>query len=137
MAPAAISPALADGPRKDPRPIPEVPDLNCESYASEDALVHDIIEGIKTAGFCVIRQIIKPDIRAKISSELRPYTIQVEPTPGEFWPKETRKICSMMSKSETYALHFVGHSVWQKVGEHFMTSTLKDYWVIYSAPSIS
>ena len=126
---AAMAPAPANRSYKDPRPIPDVPDLKYDSYNSEDALVQDIIEGLRTAGLCIVRQIIKPDIRAKISSEFRPYTTNLAPTPGDFWPKETRKITSMVSKSETYALHMVGHPVWQKVGQHFMTSTLKDYWV--------
>lgn len=129
MAPAAITPTPVEKPQKDPRPIPEVPDLDCESYTSEDALVHDIIEGLKLAGLCIIRQIINPEIRAKMSAEFRPYTTDIAPTPGDFWPKETRKILSMVSKSETYALHMVGHPVWQRVGEYFMTSTFKDYWV--------
>lgn len=135
MAPAAVSPAVTGRSQKDPRPIPAVPDINSESYTSEDALVEDIIAGLKRAGFCIIRQIIKPDVRAKISAEFRPYTTNLAPTPGDFWPKETRKILSMVSKSETYALEMVGHPVWQRVGEHFMTSTLKDYWVCYSASS--
>ena len=129
MAPIAVSQPLTGRPQKDLRPIPTVPDLDSRSYDSEDALVHDIIDGLKIAGLCIIRQIIQPDIRQKISSEFRPYMTDLAPTPGDFWPKETRKITSMVSKSETYALQMVGHPVWQKVGEHFMTSTLKDYWV--------
>ena len=130
MAPTATSPVSFDKTKKDPRPIPKVPDLCCQSYASEDALLHDIIEGIKVAGLVIVRQIIKPDILAKIGAEMKPYMSQPLSTPGEFWPRETQKIASILSKSETYALHLVGNPIWQKTGEYFLTSTLKDYWVM-------
>ena len=130
MAPSAISPPLlGKAGKSDPRPIPKVPDLDCRSYTSGDALVHDIIEGVKGAGLCVVRQIIKPDILAKIGAEMKQHVPQAASTPGEFWPRETRKISSLLSKSETYALNLVGNPVWQKVGEYFLTSTLEDYWV--------
>lgn len=116
-------------PQKDPRPIPKVPDLDCQSYTSEDALVHDIIEGLRNAGLCVVRQMLKPDILAKIRAEMKPHVPQAATTPGQFRPRETKKISSMLSKSETYALHLVGHPVWQRVGEYFLTSTLEKYWV--------
>ena len=137
MAPTATSPVLIDRPQKDPRPIPEVPDLDCRSYRSDDALVHDIIEGMKATGLCIVRQIIKPDILAKIGVEMKPHVPQATATPGEFWPRETLKLSSMMSKSETYALHLVGNPVWQRVGEYFLTSTLQDYWVTSLAHSHS
>ena len=133
MAPTATSPVSFDRTKKDPRPIPKVPDLDCESYASEDALLHDIIEGIKVAGLCIVRHIIKPDILAKIGEEMKPYMSQPLSTPGDFWPQETQKIASIISKSETYALHLVGNPIWQKTGEYFLTSTMKDYWVMSPA----
>ena len=126
-----------DRTKEDPRPIPEVPDIDCQSYTSEDALVHDIIEGMRNAGLCVVRQIVKPNILAKIRAEMRPHVPQAATTPGDFWPRETTKISSMLSKSETYALHLVGHPVWQRVGEYFLTSTLENYWVNPSAASNS
>ena len=35
----------------------------------------------------------------------------------------------LMGKSKAFALNVVGNPVWQKVGEHFLTSVLKDYYV--------
>lgn len=37
----------------------------------------------------------------------------------------------LMGKSEKFALNIVGNPVWQKVGEHFLTSVLNEYWVCY------
>ena len=123
-------------PEKDPRSLPKLADLEYSSYNSEDALVQDIIEGMKVAGACIIRKIISKETMAKIGEEMDPYLRLPDCTPGQFFPKETRKTSSMMSKSETYALNIVGNSVWQKVGEYFLTSTLKDYWVNQSPPYI-
>lgn len=35
----------------------------------------------------------------------------------------------LMGKSKTFALHVVGNPLWQKVGQHFLSSKLSDYWV--------
>lgn len=48
---------------------------------------------------------------------------------GNFWDQHTRKVMGLMAKSKTFAMDVVGNPVWQKVGEHFLTSTLQDYWV--------
>ena len=130
MAPAATSPVTPSvRPTKDPRPAPPIPDIDCGRYTSEDDLVHDVIEGIRSAGFCIVRQVIKLDALEKIGQELHPYLSSAAVTPGQFWPRETRKLSSMLSKSHTYALELVGNPVYQRVGEYFLTSELKDYWV--------
>ena len=37
----------------------------------------------------------------------------------------------LMGKSKAFALNIVWNHLWQKVGQHFLTSTLKDYYVSY------
>lgn len=48
---------------------------------------------------------------------------------GDFWPPETRKVMGLMGKSKAFAVNVVGNPLWQKVGEHFLTSVLKNYYV--------
>lgn len=35
----------------------------------------------------------------------------------------------LLSKSENFALSIIGNSVYQKVGDHFLTSVFTDYYV--------
>ena len=35
----------------------------------------------------------------------------------------------LMGKSKAFALNIVGNPLWQKVGDHFLTSVLKEYYV--------
>ena len=52
---------------------------------------------------------------------------------GDFWPPETRKVMGLMGKSKAFAINIVGNPVWQKVGQHFLTSVLEDYYVSFAS----
>ncbi|KAI9793231.1 MAG: hypothetical protein M1816_000652 [Peltula sp. TS41687] len=110
-------------------PLPKVADLDSRSYASQEALVQDINESLRSAGGCVIRHLLSRETVNEIEREVRPYLDAAQPWKGDFWPPETRKVMGLMGKSEQFALNVVGNPVWQKVGEHFLTSVLADYWV--------
>jgi ectoine hydroxylase-related dioxygenase (phytanoyl-CoA dioxygenase family) len=110
-------------------PLPEVGDLDSKSYASEDALVKDIIESMRTSGGCIIRRLLSRETVAEIEKDVRPYLSAAEAWNGDFWPPETRKVMGLMGKSEKFALNVVGNPIWQRIGEHFLTSVLNDYWV--------
>lgn len=54
---------------------------------------------------------------------------------GEFWPPQTRKVMGLMGKSKAFAINVVGNSIWQKVGEHFLSSKLEWNWASFSHSS--
>ncbi|KAB8218713.1 hypothetical protein BDV33DRAFT_231974 [Aspergillus novoparasiticus] len=103
-------------------------DLNYEAYGSEDALVEDIIRGLKIAGGCIIRNAFKQDTITSITEEIRPFMANTDAVDGDFWPKETRTLNGLVSKSETFTLKVVGSSMWHKVSDYFLTSTLRGHW---------
>lgn len=41
-------------------------------------------------------------------------------------------VTGLLSKSKTYALNIAGNSIWQKVGERFLTTTMRNYWVSWT-----
>ena len=64
-------------------PVPEPSDLDFKSYDSQEALLADIIESIRTSGGCVIRNLIAKDKVAEIEKEVRPWLDKAEPWKGK------------------------------------------------------
>ena len=42
----------------------------------------------------------------------------------------------LMGKSKAFGLNVVGNPLWQKIGQHFLTSVLKDYYVSLTSPLV-
>ncbi|KAI9703844.1 MAG: hypothetical protein M1836_007616 [Candelina mexicana] len=109
--------------------IPVPADLDVLTAKSEDRLVEEIIESIRVSGGCVIRNMVGKDVIEQLERDFRPHIINDKSWNGDFWPPETRRVMGCLGKSKTFALRIIGNSIWQKVGEHFLSSTLKYNWV--------
>jgi hypothetical protein len=64
-------------------PVPAVPDFDSKKYASEDDLVRDIVEGMRVAGGCVVRNLVPQETLDEIEREVRPHLDAAEPWNGE------------------------------------------------------
>lgn len=64
-------------------PLPEVPDLDSKAYPSEEALLEDIVKGLKIAGGCIVRGMLDKETLDTIESEIRPYIIAQERWSGD------------------------------------------------------
>jgi hypothetical protein len=51
----------------------EIPEVHAEGKQTEDAIAAEVIEAIKRAGVCIIRDIFSQDVVSQILRDLRPY----------------------------------------------------------------
>ncbi|RHZ66420.1 hypothetical protein CDV55_106611 [Aspergillus turcosus] len=117
-----------------------LPTLDAEAYASEQALVDDIIQSMEVSGACIIRNLIKKHVVGKMIQEISPYIEDL----GKccFYDKRTSVIPGLVGKSETFATEVVDHDVWVKVRTHFLTHRFGPYWAgdqqveHYSSPQL-
>ncbi len=65
-------------------PAPKVPDIDKNAYTSEDALVKDIIEGMKVAGGCIVRHLVDPAALDKVDGDIFPMLEEAKPWNGEY-----------------------------------------------------
>jgi hypothetical protein len=65
-------------------PVPAVPDLDSAKYASEDDLVKDIVAGMRLAGGCVVRHLVRQETLDEIEREVRPHLDAAEPWNGQY-----------------------------------------------------
>lgn len=54
-------------------PLPEVGVFDARSYASDELLLADVVEGMSRAGGCIVRGLIGPETLTELESEIRPY----------------------------------------------------------------
>ncbi|KKK13834.1 hypothetical protein ARAM_001607 [Aspergillus rambellii] len=117
--PAAPTPA-------DQQRITALPELNAQLYENAEALAGDVIESLKQAGTCVVRQVFPREVVSNIEDELRPYF--QEHGKIKTMAKETSITTGLASKSETFALRVLGNAMWHNVMEYFLISRTGPYW---------
>lgn len=61
---------------------PKVPEFDFKAYSNEDALVEDVIKGMKVAGGCIVRNLIDPAALDKIEGEVFPLLENAQPWNG-------------------------------------------------------
>lgn len=111
------------------QPLPHVSEFDFSTAASPENLVDDIVSSLRVSGGCVIRNMVGKDVLDQLEADIRPHLNAAKPAPGTFWPPQTRKVMGCMGKSKAFANHIVGNPIWQKIGEHFLTSRLEWNWV--------
>lgn len=97
-------------------PLPEVPDIDSKSYSDEDALVEDIIQGMRVAGGCIVRHLIDPEVLDKIDKDVHPLLEAAQPWKG-------KSIFLVLSHT------LQTHILWQEASGRPRTATPWAYWV--------
>lgn len=132
-----------------------LPDVNAKLIATDEALVSEVIPGIKAAGACIIRNVYDSATVKQLTHEVNPYltqdgrlTCESEPLPCDGplliesanssilsdFQKNVATVSGLAGKSETYALQVLGNGMWTKVRDHFLTYEHGPYWV---CPAVS
>ncbi|RHZ66416.1 hypothetical protein CDV55_106277 [Aspergillus turcosus] len=103
-----------------------LPVLDMKEFKSENDLAELVIEKLKVAGVCVLRNSASPEEVRKISHEMTPYLKDR----WDFFAFEDRFTMSpgLLTLSETYSQYLDRHVVWQKVCNYFLTHTYGPYW---------
>ena len=85
-----------------------VPKIDAEDFLMNEDLVEDVVDNVRTTGGCIIRGLIPQEKLVAIESEL--------------------VISGMLKKSATFATDIVGNTVWQSVGQRFLTTASRRCW---------
>ncbi|OCK85619.1 hypothetical protein K432DRAFT_342843 [Lepidopterella palustris CBS 459.81] len=108
--------------------VPRISKLDFTTYQNEHDLINDIIESLKLSGGCIIRNMYQKSTLDAMEREIRPYIEATRKAEKDFVPSSTKMVTGLLSKSRTYALSVAGNSIWHRVSEHFLTSTLSKSW---------
>lgn len=63
-------------------PLPPVSDIDSTAYASQEALLVDIIESMRRSGGCVIRKLVDAEALKEVEGEVRPWLDKAQPWNG-------------------------------------------------------
>lgn len=121
-----ITPTLSlTTPKSDPatdersRPVPEVP-----VFDATTAKVDDIIQSMIKAGGIIIRNIISSEILAHVEQDTRKHILADGEWVGDFFPKETRRVCGLAGKSRAFTNGIVGNEIFQEVANRLLSSKM-------------
>lgn len=116
------------------RPVPEVP-----VYDASTAKVEDIIQGMIKAGGIVIRNLISTDILEHVEKDTRKYILADGEWVGDFFPKETRRVCGLAGKSKAFTEGIVGNDIFKAVSDRLLSSKMGcwigDKWEEHESPA--
>ncbi|EXJ83493.1 hypothetical protein A1O1_07116 [Capronia coronata CBS 617.96] len=87
--------------------------------------VEKVLEVLDRDGGVVITNLISQETLAKIAEELKPHEQPDQEWSGAFFPEATKRICSAMSKSQTYAKEIFLNPLYQEVCNRTLTITKK------------
>ncbi|KAJ6151113.1 hypothetical protein N7470_007707 [Penicillium chermesinum] len=84
--------------------------------ATPDALADDVIQGLKIAGACIIKNLYSQDTIDNTGNMT-------------YFQKNVVTATGLAGKSETYALEVIGNPMWTKVRDYFLTYSKGTFWV--------
>ncbi|KAH8804433.1 phytanoyl-CoA dioxygenase family protein [Xylogone sp. PMI_703] len=105
-------------------PLPDV-----KSFHIDTTNTQEVVNALRQTGGCIIKGLVQKQHLDQIESDLRPYLDADQPWQGKFYPKETRRCCGLIGKSETFATEVVGSRLWLDVCDTLLTSTLNWNWI--------
>ncbi|KIW31840.1 uncharacterized protein PV07_03433 [Cladophialophora immunda] len=98
------------------------------SFNRESVSVDDVVAALVRDGGCFVRNFMSKEDAAAIEREIRPYLDMDQPLNGDFFPKETRKVCGLAGKSPTFIKVAMGDSVYQQACERLLSSHSKSWY---------
>nr|A0A2I1BSW6.2 RecName: Full=Fumigatonoid B endoperoxide isomerase nvfE; AltName: Full=Novofumigatonin biosynthesis cluster protein E [Aspergillus novofumigatus IBT 16806] len=105
--------------------VSEIPDLDSSLHRSEDTLVAEIIEAMTLAGVCVVRNLFTKSLVDQVLKDFEPHVSSTKLFDG--YPGNGCHLTGLLSKSEIYAHMVVGNSVFEKVRNHFLSTTFRSW----------
>lgn len=118
MAPSAIDPPVHAGRTNY---SPDVPDFN-----SKTATPEEVVQGLIRSGGCILRNAASLEELAAIEADTRPWIDKdLEWKGDESFPRETRRVCGLATKSKAYMEVVVANKLYQDVCNILLSSTFK------------
>lgn len=103
-----------------------------------DAKAQDVVEGIKKAGGCIVRQIVPVESLSQMEKDIRPHLEADLPWEADtFFPPTTKRAFGLIGKSQAFALHVIGNELYQAVCDAFLTTKCYPYFGNRNIPNVS
>ncbi|ODV82736.1 hypothetical protein CANARDRAFT_30592 [[Candida] arabinofermentans NRRL YB-2248] len=93
-----------------------------------DSPIEDIIEGMKEAGGCIIRNACSIELLDEIKKEITPFVDADEVWDGDFFPPQTKKASGLIGKAPSSAKALLDNKVYNEVCDAFLTHKMS-WWV--------
>lgn len=93
----------------------------------DTATAEDVLSALKKDGGVVIRRFASQSTLESLEKDLRPYLEQDEGYSGAFFPKETRKVLGLASKSPTFCSDILSDPLWTAVYDSMLTTTTQSW----------
>ncbi|EME89570.1 uncharacterized protein MYCFIDRAFT_128824 [Pseudocercospora fijiensis CIRAD86] len=97
-------------------------DLPKVAILDNTSSVDEVVEALKIAGGCVIKNAVPHEDLDTIQNDLRPLLEADTPWEGDFFPEQTRRCYALIPNSRTCAEKVVMHPLYQAVCDKFLTT---------------
>jgi ectoine hydroxylase-related dioxygenase (phytanoyl-CoA dioxygenase family) len=99
-----------------------------DSFEVTNVHPDQIVDSLRRNGGCFIRNYVRSTSIAQILSDISPYLDADVPWEGNFFPKETRRVCGLAGKSPMYMDQIIASPLFTAVSESILT-TSSTSWV--------
>ncbi|KAF3403672.1 Uncharacterized protein F1880_009669 [Penicillium rolfsii] len=101
-------------------PLPEI-HLAKHNHADQETIAQ-IIEAMKLTGACIVRNMFSPVSVQQVRKDVESHIA----TAGNYGDgiETTSVVTALLSKSDEYAIHMLGHPAFQEVVNYFLTETI-------------
>ena len=92
--------------------------VNCDpaprvdSFEAATATLDELLPSLKKNGACYLRNLVSKTDMATIVADVRPHLDDDTPWQGACFPRQTRRLCGIISKSDTFRAKMVMDPLW-------------------------
>jgi ectoine hydroxylase-related dioxygenase (phytanoyl-CoA dioxygenase family) len=107
--------------------VQELTAFQVDSFDATNVHPDQIVDSLRRNGGCFVRNYISSSSVSQILSDVSPYLEADVPWEGEFFPKETRRVCGLAGKSPTYMDKIIATPLFTAVSESILTTNLTSW----------
>ncbi|KAF2456313.1 phytanoyl-CoA dioxygenase family protein [Lineolata rhizophorae] len=121
MAPSAITPPAAEK-------LTDKAKFTVDSFDGATAQADDLVASIIRNGGVIIRNMLTAAELAQLEEDVRPHLEADVAWDGDFFPKETRRVCGLVGKSRAFTERVCLHELYKGICDALLSSRF-EYWV--------
>lgn len=133
MAPIAVEPvvpAVLNGKVGDPA-------ARVDSFDASSTNAQELSSSMKRNGVVYVRNLISKDDMDTVVQEMRPHLDDDTPWDGVCFPPQTKRLCGIVSKSETFRKKVVMNPLWLALSDETLSITSSAWFGDIKAESVS
>lgn len=136
MAPSATTPPPMTLPSKS-APPPAYHSGHVDDFSASTVTAQELITSLIQNGGCFIRGLLSPDEALAIEKDVRPFIEKDGEWEGEFFPKETRRVCGLAGKSPIFIEKIPNNPLYREVCDIMLSDSITAWSGLKAETSIS